>query len=82
MGGASIARRRAPRPSPQREPARRCVGRLLCRESKRERLMGRLNPIQRRLDRFMQEPPSVRNAAGVIVVATIVVVVRVSGIRP
>ena len=44
--------------------------------------MGRLNPIQRRLDRFMQEPPSVRNAAGVIVVATIVVVVRVSGIRP
>jgi len=37
--------------------------------------MGRLNPIQRRLDRFMQEPPSVRNAASVIVIATIVVVV-------
>ena len=37
--------------------------------------MGRLNPIQRRLDRFLREPPSVRNAAAVIVIATVVVVV-------
>jgi voltage-gated potassium channel Kch len=37
--------------------------------------MGRLNPIDRRLERFTHEPPSVRNAAGVIVVATAVVVV-------
>jgi voltage-gated potassium channel Kch len=41
---------------------------------RRERLMGRLNPIERRLERFLREPPSVRNAAGVIVVATAVVV--------
>ena len=26
--------------------------------------MGRLNPIERRLARFMREPPSVRNARG------------------
>ena len=37
--------------------------------------MGRLNLIERRLDRFQREPPSVRNAAGVIVIATLVVVV-------
>jgi voltage-gated potassium channel len=37
--------------------------------------MGRRNLIERRLERFMREPPSVRNAAGVIVVATTVVVV-------
>ena len=37
--------------------------------------MGRMNPIERRLERFMREPPSVRNAAGVIVVATAIVVV-------
>jgi voltage-gated potassium channel len=37
--------------------------------------MGRLNPVERRLERFLREPPSVRNAAGVIVVATLVVVV-------
>jgi voltage-gated potassium channel len=37
--------------------------------------MGRLNVIERRLERFTREPPSVRNAAGVIVVATAVVVV-------
>lgn len=37
--------------------------------------MGRLNLIERRLQRFMREPPSVRNAAGVIVIATTVVVV-------
>jgi voltage-gated potassium channel len=37
--------------------------------------MGRLNLIERRLERFMREPPSVRNAAGVIVMATLVVVV-------
>jgi voltage-gated potassium channel Kch len=37
--------------------------------------MGRLNLIERRLERFLREPPSVRNAAGVIVLATLVVVV-------
>jgi voltage-gated potassium channel len=37
--------------------------------------MGRLNVIERRLERFSREPPSVRNAAGVIVIATTVVVV-------
>lgn len=37
--------------------------------------MGRLNLIERRLQRFMREPPSVRNAAGVIVIATTAVVV-------
>ena len=37
--------------------------------------MGRWNLIERRLTRFMHEPPSVRNAAGVIVVATTAVVV-------
>ena len=36
---------------------------------------GRLNLIERRLTRFMREPPSVRNAAGVIVIATTLVVV-------
>ena len=37
--------------------------------------MGRLNVIERRLERFLREPPSVRNAAGVIVVVTAIVVV-------
>jgi voltage-gated potassium channel len=37
--------------------------------------MGRLNLIERRLERFMRQPPSVRNAAGVIVIATTLVVV-------
>jgi voltage-gated potassium channel len=37
--------------------------------------MGRFNVIERRLERFMRQPPSVRNAAGVIVVATAVVVI-------
>ena len=37
--------------------------------------MGRLNLIERRLERFLREPPSVRNAAGVIVIATLVIVV-------
>ena len=37
--------------------------------------MGRSTLIERRLQRFMREPPSVRNAAGVIVVATLVIVV-------
>jgi voltage-gated potassium channel len=32
--------------------------------------MGRLNLVERRIDRFMREPPSVRNAAGVIVLVT------------
>ena len=37
--------------------------------------MGRLNPIERRVERFLREPPSVRNAAAVIVIATLLVVV-------
>ena len=37
--------------------------------------MVRLNPIERRVERFLREPPSVRNAAAVIVVATTVIVV-------
>jgi len=37
--------------------------------------MARFNLIERRLDRFTREPLSVRNAAGVIVVATAAVVV-------
>jgi voltage-gated potassium channel len=37
--------------------------------------MGRFNVIERRLARFQREPLSVRNAAGVIVIATAVVVV-------
>ena len=37
--------------------------------------MGRWNLIERRLERFLREPPSVRNAAGVIVTATAAVVV-------
>lgn len=36
--------------------------------------MGRLNPIKRRIERFLREPPSVRNAASVIVIATAAVV--------
>jgi voltage-gated potassium channel len=35
----------------------------------------RPNPIERRMSRFLREPPSVRTAAGVIVTATAVVVV-------
>ena len=37
--------------------------------------MGRLNLIERRLERFLREPLSIRNAAGVITVATTLVVV-------
>jgi voltage-gated potassium channel Kch len=37
--------------------------------------MGRWNLIERRLERFLREPLSVRNAAGVIVLATAVIVV-------
>jgi len=37
--------------------------------------VGRLNLIERRIEHFMRQPPSVRNAAGVIVVATAVVTV-------
>jgi hypothetical protein len=37
--------------------------------------VGRLNLIERRLQRFAREPVSVRNAAGVIVIATAAVVV-------
>jgi voltage-gated potassium channel len=37
--------------------------------------MGRLNLYERRLERFLREPLSVRNAASVIVIATTAVVV-------
>jgi voltage-gated potassium channel Kch len=37
--------------------------------------MGRLNLIERRVERFLQEPPSVRNASAVIVVSTAFVMV-------
>jgi len=37
--------------------------------------MGRLNLLERRVARFLKEPPSIREAAGVIVTATVVVVV-------
>ena len=37
--------------------------------------MGRFNVLQRRMARFLREPPSIREAAGVIVTATVVVVV-------
>ena len=37
--------------------------------------VARLNVIERRMTRFLSEPPSVRTAAGVIVTATTVVVV-------
>jgi len=37
--------------------------------------VGRWNLIERRVERFLREPPSVRNAAAVIVVATAIVVV-------
>src|SRR4051812_4885426 len=36
--------------------------------------MARLNPIERRMSRFLREPVSVRNAASVIVTATAIVV--------
>ena len=37
--------------------------------------MGRWNFIERRTERFLREPPSIRNAAGVIVTVTAAVVV-------
>src|SRR5207342_1803520 len=37
--------------------------------------VGRLNIIERRMTRFLSEPPSVRTATGVIVTATTIVVV-------
>ena len=37
--------------------------------------MARVNVIERRMTRFLKEPPSVRTAAGVIVTATTVVVI-------
>jgi len=37
--------------------------------------MGRFNIVERRVARFLREPPSVRGAAGVIVTATFLVVV-------
>ena len=36
--------------------------------------MSRVNLVERRVERFLREPPSIRNAAAVIVVATAVVV--------
>jgi voltage-gated potassium channel Kch len=36
--------------------------------------VARINPIERRMSRFLREPVSVRNAAGVIVTATAIVV--------
>jgi voltage-gated potassium channel len=36
---------------------------------------GRVSPIERRLNRFLREPVSVRNAASVIVTATLIAVV-------
>ena len=46
--------------------------------SKREqlaRMRSRSNPIERRMTKFLREPPSIRTAASVIVTATAVVVV-------
>ena len=37
--------------------------------------VGRPNPVERRMSRFLREPPSVRTAASVIVAGTAVVVV-------
>ena len=37
--------------------------------------MGRFNVLERRVTRFLSEPPSIRGAAGVIVAATALVVV-------
>ena len=37
--------------------------------------MARVNVVERRLERFLREPTSVRNAAGVIVLVTVLVVV-------
>jgi voltage-gated potassium channel len=37
--------------------------------------MPQLNPLERRLEKFMEDPGSVRNAAGTIVTATAIVVV-------
>jgi voltage-gated potassium channel len=37
--------------------------------------MGRFNVLERRVTRFLSEPPSIRGAAGVIVTATALVVV-------
>jgi voltage-gated potassium channel len=41
--------------------------------------VGRFNLLERRVTRFLSEPPSVRNAAGAVVTATALVVV-VSGV--
>jgi voltage-gated potassium channel Kch len=44
-------------------------------QTRRVPQMARLNVIERRMTRFLSEPPSVRTAAGVIVTATTVVVI-------
>jgi voltage-gated potassium channel len=36
---------------------------------------ARVNPFERRMSKFLREPPSMRNAASVIVTATVIVVV-------
>jgi len=41
----------------------------------RARVVQRANPLERRMSRFLREPPSIKNAAGVIVVATALLVV-------
>jgi voltage-gated potassium channel len=48
------------------------------RTGERKRLAqvaARPNPVERRMSKFLREPPSVRNAVGVIVTATTLVVV-------
>jgi len=47
----------------------------LAQTGRRVRGAGRPNLVERRMSRFLREPPSVRTAAGVIVTATAVVVV-------
>jgi len=42
--------------------------------------MGRLNIIERRVARFVQEPPTVRGATAVIVSATFIVVIGAGGL--
>jgi voltage-gated potassium channel len=49
--------------------------RLQALKTRRMPQMARLNVIERRMTRFLSEPPSVRTAAGVIVTATTVVVI-------
>lgn len=43
------------------------------------RRITRINPIERRMSKFLHEPPSIRNAAGAIVTVTTIIVIA-SGI--